>query len=119
MTITSANSDTETVDHRDPEVRLRALFDRGSLRLLQSRDDSGVLSARGNLYAGKTCKKTVSAMTHQRHLAVVKPLADVSFSGTHRRALAQGTIRLGRDGDSACHERGPSTRFGLRQVRPP
>jgi acetyl-CoA/propionyl-CoA carboxylase carboxyl transferase subunit len=49
VTITSANSDTETVDHRDPEVRLRALFDRGSLRLLQSRDDSGVLSARGEI----------------------------------------------------------------------
>src|SRR6185437_1398912 len=29
--------------------RLRALFDRGSLRLLQSRDESGVLSARGEI----------------------------------------------------------------------
>jgi acetyl-CoA/propionyl-CoA carboxylase carboxyl transferase subunit len=49
LTITSATSDTETVDYRDPEVRLRALFDRGSLRLLQNRDDSGVLAARGEI----------------------------------------------------------------------
>jgi acetyl-CoA/propionyl-CoA carboxylase carboxyl transferase subunit len=49
LTITSATSDTDTVDHRDPEVRLRALFDRGSLRLLQPRDDSGVLGARGEI----------------------------------------------------------------------
>jgi acetyl-CoA/propionyl-CoA carboxylase carboxyl transferase subunit len=49
VTITSANSDTETVDHRDPELRLRALFDRGSLRQLHTRDDSGVLAARGEI----------------------------------------------------------------------
>jgi acetyl-CoA/propionyl-CoA carboxylase carboxyl transferase subunit len=49
VTITSANTDTETVDHRDPEKRLRALFDRGSLRLLHTRDDSGVLAARGEI----------------------------------------------------------------------
>jgi acetyl-CoA/propionyl-CoA carboxylase carboxyl transferase subunit len=36
-----------TVDHRDPEFRLRALFDTGSLRLLVPRDSSGVLPARG------------------------------------------------------------------------
>jgi acetyl-CoA/propionyl-CoA carboxylase carboxyl transferase subunit len=40
---------TSAVDHRDPEVRLRALFDQGSLRLLVSRDDSGVLWARGEI----------------------------------------------------------------------
>jgi len=49
LSITSAPSDTETVDHRDPEVRLRELFDRGSLRLLHPRDDSGVLGARGEI----------------------------------------------------------------------
>jgi len=49
VTITSANNDTETVDHRDPELRLRALFDRGSLRLLHTRDESGVLAARGEI----------------------------------------------------------------------
>jgi acetyl-CoA/propionyl-CoA carboxylase carboxyl transferase subunit len=38
-----------TIDHRDPEVRLRALFDPGSLRLLVPRDDSGVLAARGEV----------------------------------------------------------------------
>ncbi|MCW6010040.1 acyl-CoA carboxylase subunit beta [Micromonospora sp. CPCC 205371] len=37
------------MDHRDPEVRLRAVFDAGSLRLLMSRDDSGVLWARGEI----------------------------------------------------------------------
>ena len=36
-------------DYRDPEVRLRALFDLGSLRLISERDDSGVLAARGEV----------------------------------------------------------------------
>jgi acetyl-CoA/propionyl-CoA carboxylase carboxyl transferase subunit len=49
VTITSATPETETADYRDPELRLRALLDRGTLRLLQSRDDSGVLSARGQI----------------------------------------------------------------------
>jgi acetyl-CoA/propionyl-CoA carboxylase carboxyl transferase subunit len=49
VTITSTTSDTETVDFRDPEARLRNLFDRGSLRLLQARDDSGALAARGEI----------------------------------------------------------------------
>src|SRR5262245_18126392 len=38
-----------TVDYRDPEVRLRNLFDRGTLRLIGARDDSGVMSARGQI----------------------------------------------------------------------
>ncbi|HET8683171.1 MAG TPA: carboxyl transferase domain-containing protein [Micromonosporaceae bacterium] len=38
-----------TSDYRDPEVRLRALFDLGSLRLASERDDSGVLAARGEV----------------------------------------------------------------------
>jgi acetyl-CoA/propionyl-CoA carboxylase carboxyl transferase subunit len=49
VTITSTNSDTETVDFRDPEARLRSLFDHGSLRLLHARDDSGALGARGEV----------------------------------------------------------------------
>ncbi|MEU4428624.1 carboxyl transferase domain-containing protein [Actinoplanes sp. NPDC024001] len=44
MTLTSPEVD---VDHRDPELRLRAFFDRGTLRLLVPRDDSGVVYARG------------------------------------------------------------------------
>ncbi|MGI5236959.1 acyl-CoA carboxylase subunit beta [Dactylosporangium sp. CA-139066] len=36
-------------DFRDPEVRLRALFDRGTLRLLDPRDDCGVVAARGEI----------------------------------------------------------------------
>jgi acetyl-CoA/propionyl-CoA carboxylase carboxyl transferase subunit len=38
-----------TEDYRDPEIRLRALFDPGTLRLLVSRDGSGVLYARGEI----------------------------------------------------------------------
>ncbi|GAA4451675.1 acyl-CoA carboxylase subunit beta [Phytohabitans houttuyneae] len=49
MTATSVAADSSTVDHRDPEVRLRALFDTGSLRLMAPRDDSGVLWARGEI----------------------------------------------------------------------
>jgi acetyl-CoA/propionyl-CoA carboxylase carboxyl transferase subunit len=47
VTTTSSDTDSPPVDHRDPEVRLRALFDRGSLRLLIPSDGSGVLYARG------------------------------------------------------------------------
>ncbi len=38
-----------TADQRDPEVRARALFDEGTLRLLAPRDDSGVLPTRGEI----------------------------------------------------------------------
>ncbi|MEV6492292.1 carboxyl transferase domain-containing protein [Actinoplanes sp. NPDC051633] len=37
------------VDLRDPEVRLRGLFDHGTMRLVVPRDDSGVLYARGEV----------------------------------------------------------------------
>jgi acetyl-CoA/propionyl-CoA carboxylase carboxyl transferase subunit len=56
VTTTSVNADEASSDLRDPEVRLRALLDRGTLRLLPSgglgrepgsRDKSGVLAARG------------------------------------------------------------------------
>lgn len=43
------DTDEIELDHRDPEVRLRALFDRGSLRSVSGRDDSGVMSARGQI----------------------------------------------------------------------
>jgi acetyl-CoA/propionyl-CoA carboxylase carboxyl transferase subunit len=41
-------ADEADLDFRDPEVRLRALFDRGTLRI-SARDDSGVMSARGEI----------------------------------------------------------------------
>jgi acetyl-CoA/propionyl-CoA carboxylase carboxyl transferase subunit len=47
MTLT-ADLDAE-LDYRDPEARLRAFFDRGSLRGVSGRDDSGVMSARGEV----------------------------------------------------------------------
>jgi acetyl-CoA/propionyl-CoA carboxylase carboxyl transferase subunit len=49
MTITSDAVDSTELDYRDPLVRLRALFDRGSLRAISTADDSGVLSARGQV----------------------------------------------------------------------
>jgi acetyl-CoA/propionyl-CoA carboxylase carboxyl transferase subunit len=49
MTATSSPADPAVVADRDPEVRLRALFDSGTLRLLAPRDDSGVLWARGEV----------------------------------------------------------------------
>jgi acetyl-CoA/propionyl-CoA carboxylase carboxyl transferase subunit len=39
----------EAVEFHDPEVRLRALFDPGTLRLLEPRDTSGVVAARGEV----------------------------------------------------------------------
>ncbi len=50
MTTTPTTSSTdENVDHRDPEFRLRNLFDSGTLRLAMQRDSSGVLTARGEI----------------------------------------------------------------------
>jgi acetyl-CoA/propionyl-CoA carboxylase carboxyl transferase subunit len=49
VTTISPSTDESTVDYRDPELRLRSLFDIGTLRLLAPRDDSGVLSARGEV----------------------------------------------------------------------
>ena len=49
MTITADTADETAVDYRDPEVRLKALFDRGSLRTISGRDDSGVMSGRGQI----------------------------------------------------------------------
>ncbi len=50
MSITAATStDSAPVDHRDPELRLRSLFDQGSLRLLRPKDTSGVQYARGEI----------------------------------------------------------------------
>jgi acetyl-CoA/propionyl-CoA carboxylase carboxyl transferase subunit len=49
MTIAPVTEEPSAVDHRDPEVRLRALFDRGTLRLAVPRDDSGVLFSRGEI----------------------------------------------------------------------
>ena len=49
MTTTRVDVESGAVDLRDPEVLLRALFDPGTLRLLNRRDTSGVLSARGEV----------------------------------------------------------------------
>jgi acetyl-CoA/propionyl-CoA carboxylase carboxyl transferase subunit len=57
VTITSVASEPSTEDHRDPRVRLRQLFDQGSMRLLPvpepgmraQRDDAGVVYARGTV----------------------------------------------------------------------
>ena len=49
MTTTISDADPSTLDYRDPEVRLRSLFDAGSLRLLMTKDSSGVLWARGEI----------------------------------------------------------------------
>jgi acetyl-CoA/propionyl-CoA carboxylase carboxyl transferase subunit len=38
-----------TIDPRDPEDRLQRFFDEGSMRLMASRDTSGVLAARGTV----------------------------------------------------------------------
>jgi acetyl-CoA/propionyl-CoA carboxylase carboxyl transferase subunit len=44
-----ASSTDEHVDHRDPQFRLRNLFDQGTLRLMIQPDSSGVLTARGEI----------------------------------------------------------------------
>jgi acetyl-CoA/propionyl-CoA carboxylase carboxyl transferase subunit len=47
VTLTTDEGVDLAVDPRDPDLRLRTLFDRGSVRPISGRDDSGVLSARG------------------------------------------------------------------------
>ncbi len=47
MTTSSTIVDESTVDFRDPLVRLRTLFDKGTVKTLTGKDDSGVLTARG------------------------------------------------------------------------
>jgi acetyl-CoA/propionyl-CoA carboxylase carboxyl transferase subunit len=53
MTLTStpptAGPASDERDLRDPELRLQALFDAGSLRTISGRDASGVMSARGSI----------------------------------------------------------------------
>src|SRR4029453_16839226 len=49
VTVIADLAEETAVDFRDPEVRLRALFDRGSGRPISGRDDSGVMSARGQI----------------------------------------------------------------------
>jgi acetyl-CoA/propionyl-CoA carboxylase carboxyl transferase subunit len=49
--VTSATSPTDLAprDLRDPELRLQSLVDAGSLRTISGRDDSGVMTARGQI----------------------------------------------------------------------
>ncbi|WP_052422316.1 acyl-CoA carboxylase subunit beta [Nonomuraea candida] len=47
--VVSAGSDQEPADPRDPVVRMTALLDEGSLRLITSQDNSGVLAAMGRV----------------------------------------------------------------------
>jgi acetyl-CoA/propionyl-CoA carboxylase carboxyl transferase subunit len=49
MTTTASTTDQPAIDYRDPEVRLKALFDRGTLRMISPIDDSGVLCGRGEV----------------------------------------------------------------------
>src|SRR6202048_2187111 len=49
MTITAPESVDESLDPRDPLLRLSSFFDDGSLELLHERDRSGVLAAAGSV----------------------------------------------------------------------
>jgi acetyl-CoA/propionyl-CoA carboxylase carboxyl transferase subunit len=49
VTLTFDVTDEVATDPRDPELRLRTLFDRGTLRSVSGRDDSGAMSARGQI----------------------------------------------------------------------
>jgi acetyl-CoA/propionyl-CoA carboxylase carboxyl transferase subunit len=47
--VVSDASDQEVADPRDPQVRLAALLDEGSVRLISPVDRSGILSAMGRV----------------------------------------------------------------------
>ncbi len=46
---TASTVNTEELDFRDPRVRLATVFDDGTLRLIQPRDESGVAYGRGDI----------------------------------------------------------------------
>ncbi|MEV0648567.1 carboxyl transferase domain-containing protein [Phytomonospora sp. NPDC050363] len=46
---TPVTAEAPVIDRRDPEVRLRDLFDQGTMRHISGRDDSGVMTARGDV----------------------------------------------------------------------
>ena len=54
MTITVHESVSESLDPRDPLLRLSTFFDDGSVELLQQRDQSGVLTAAGTVNGVRT-----------------------------------------------------------------
>ena len=129
MTIISDVTDEVAVDYRDPEVRLRALFDRGSLRTISGRDDSGVMSARGRSTARRSiafatdatrmggamgtegCRHIVEAID----LAVRErvPVVGLWHSGGAR--LAEGVVALDAVGRSSRPWCGPPA--GCRRSR--
>ncbi len=47
--MTTDTTDDADIDYRDPRLRLRTLFDKGTLRVLAGPDDSGVVTARGEV----------------------------------------------------------------------
>jgi acetyl-CoA/propionyl-CoA carboxylase carboxyl transferase subunit len=96
------------LDHRDPESRLRAFFDRGTMRLLAPRDSSGVLAARGDVDGTAAiafatdatrmggalgiegCTRIVAAIDRAVHERI--PVAGLWHSGGAR--LAEGVVGL-------------------------
>src|SRR6202047_4212744 len=54
MTITAPDAVGESLDPRDPLLRLSAFFDDGGLGLLHERDRSGVLAAAGTVNGVRT-----------------------------------------------------------------
>ena len=54
MTITAPASVGESLDPRDPLLRLSNFFDNGSVQLLHERDQSGVLAAAGTVNGMRT-----------------------------------------------------------------
>ena len=54
MTIMAPEAVDESLDPRDPLLRLRAFFDDNSVELLHERDRSGVLAASGNVNGVRT-----------------------------------------------------------------
>ena len=54
MTITAPDTVGESLDPRDPLLRLQTFFDDGSVELLHERDRSGLLAAAGTVNGVRT-----------------------------------------------------------------
>ena len=90
-TATDTGLDIE-VDPRDPELRLGTFFDEGSLELLTSRDDSGMLAATG-LVRGAPAVAFASDATIQG--GAMGEAGCLVILAAYRRAMADGVPVVG------------------------
>ena len=92
MTTVHADPAPPTVDPRDPEARLAALFDPGSLRTLASRDTSGVLAGRAIVAAIRDAGLTTADIGHVNAHATSTPVGDTAEAAAILNTIGEHTL---------------------------